>query len=148
MKEAEELKYAEDSNESERTNYHEITYGTEYPSDVKRQRTQQVDNAEETEGIVFGLVRTIESAEVFECEEERKDVLQYREYQFCLWRDALQALYYDKQYACDNAAKQSDVEYLPEWGITLEDNDAQLFSQRIIVHSFLPKTSDKVHTNA
>ena len=147
MKETEELKYAENSNESERTNHHEITYRAEYPSDVERQRTQQVDNTEETEGIVFWLVRTIESSEVFKCEEERKNVFQYCEYLLSRRREGLHAFYHDQQDARYYAPKQGDIESLSKWRVTLEDNDAQFFSKRFIVHGFLPKTSDRVHTS-
>ena len=70
LQEAEELEHTEDTDEAERADYHEIAHRAEDPSQIERQRAEQVNNAEETEYIVAWTGRAIEAAYVFECEED------------------------------------------------------------------------------
>ena len=145
LEEAEEFEDAEDAYESERTHHHEVAHRPKQPADVERQCAQQVHDAEEAEGILFGFVRAVEAAQVFEREEEREDVFQDGEYLLGHRRETSHALDHDKQDARHDAPEQGDVEGLSEGRVALEDDDSQLLSECLIPHGFLPQTSDEVH---
>ena len=145
LQETEELEHPKDANQAECTYDHKVTHRAEEPSDVERQRAQQVDDAKEAQSILARLVRTIETAQVLQGEEEREDVLQHGKNKLCRRRYGLQALYHDKQNTCHDADEQRDIESLSQRGVALEDDDAKLLSHCVIAHGFLPQTSKGVH---
>lgn len=128
LQETEELEHAEDTDETEGAYNHKVAYWTEYPSDVKRKRAQEVNDAKETECIFFWLFGTIEATKVFQGEEECEDVLQNGEHHLSRWRYRLHAFDDDEHYACHDAPKQGNVKSFAKWRVTLEDDDTQLFA--------------------
>lgn len=75
--EGEELEHAENADESEDTQDEEIACGREIrdEGEIEGKRRHEVDDAKETEGIIFGSWGAVESEDVLDGEEEGEDIL-------------------------------------------------------------------------
>ncbi len=82
--EGEEFEHAENADEPEHTQDEEVTCGGEQgdEGEIEREGRHKVDDAEETEGIVFGTWRTVEAEDVLDGEEEGEDILEDGEHVF------------------------------------------------------------------
>ena len=80
--EGEELEHTEDTDESEHTQNEEIACRREArdEGEVERQGRQKVNDAKETEGVAFGMWRTVKSENVFDGKEEGKNILHHSEH--------------------------------------------------------------------
>ena len=74
--ESEELEHAEDADESEDSQDEEVACGREVRNEgeIEGQCRHEVDDAEETEGIIFGSWGAVESENVLDGEEEGEDI--------------------------------------------------------------------------
>lgn len=79
--ESEELKHSEDANETKGAQNEEVARTGEAGNEgeIERQCGDQVDDAEETEGILFAAGRTVETEDVLKGEKEGEHILQYGE---------------------------------------------------------------------
>ena len=81
VNESEELQHSEDANETDGAQNEEVARIGEAGNegDIEWQRSEQVDDAEETEGIVLASGRTVEAEDVLKGEEEGEHILKYGE---------------------------------------------------------------------
>ncbi len=120
--EGEEFEHAENADESEHTQDEEVTCGGEQgdEGEVEREGRHEVDDAEETEGIVFGTWRAVEAEDVLEGEEEGEDILEDSEYVFEMPDDSRHGLDEGNSKTDDNRHHDDDVECFTRWCIGVE----------------------------
>ena len=80
--EGEELEHAEDADQTEDSDDEEVACRREAGDEreVEGQRGEKVDDAEETEGVVLGTWRAVQTEDVLDGEEEGEDILQNGEH--------------------------------------------------------------------
>ena len=144
--ETEQFEDAEYADEAEGAQYHQVACRGEYPPQVEGQRAEQVDDAEEAQGILPGGWRAVQPAQVFQCEEEGEDVFQYGEGAFPCPCDAGHTLCYDQCYAGHDGPEQHHVEGLPQRGVAFEDDDVEFLFQRVSF-SHIPRFSESSFPN-
>ena len=74
---------------------------------------QQVDDAEETENVLAGLLQAINACQIFYGEEKREDIFRDPQSQISRMGKYVHAFQNDEQYAERNASDQNDVKKFP-----------------------------------
>ena len=120
--EGEEFEDSEDADESEDTQDEKVACGREAGNEgkVERQRRQKVDNAKETEGIILGTRRAVETEDVLNGEEESEDILENSENILETSHHGWFRLDESNDEADGNSDHHDDVECLARWCVGIE----------------------------
>ena len=106
LKEGEQLEYAEDTDEPERADNHQIPHRTEEPAYIERQGGEEIDDTEKGEYILPRLLRAPYAAHILDGEECREDILQHLEDLLPHRRHPLHTLHNDKEYGQDDSPQE------------------------------------------
>ena len=127
--EGEKFEYTEDTKESEDSQNEEVTCGGKVRNkgEIEGQSCHKIYDSEETEGVVLGTWRTVESEDVLDGEEEGEDILHDGEHILETPHDCRLGLN-----ECDNEAKDDgnhdgDVKCLACLGVGIEHDIIEAF---------------------
>ena len=95
--EVEQFEHTEHADEAEGAQDKQVACRTEYPGDVEGQRSQQVYDTEEAEGIVPCPRCTVETQQVFGSEDDSEHILQHTQIRTNIGLPLLDALGYDNE---------------------------------------------------
>lgn len=100
--------------------------------------SQQVDDAEETENVLAGLLQAINACQIFYGEEKREDIFRDPQGQISRMGKYVHAFQNDEQYAERNASDQNDVKKFPFRGIRFEYDGIDSLFQVFVVQELMP----------
>lgn len=136
--ECKEFEDTEHPDEPERTDHQQIVGAVKEKAQVDGKCGQQVDDAEETENVLAGLLQAINACQIFYGEEKREDIFRDPQGQISRMGKYVHAFQNDEQYAERNASDQNDVKKFPFRGIRFEYDGIDSLFQVFVVQELMP----------